>query len=106
MADWASKWLGGSPLQGVDEFLWLTAFLDRRRWVLQVRGARAAASRTSCKGGRVVEALQRWPAALGCAATAELPLRSDPCASPTLCHRTPTARGRRARNGWTFTNGS
>ena len=34
MAAWVNKKLGGSPLQGVDEPLWLRWYLERRRWVL------------------------------------------------------------------------
>lgn len=34
MADWVTKHLGGSPLDGVDEKLWLVKYLERRRWVL------------------------------------------------------------------------
>lgn len=35
IADWTSRDLGGAPLAGVNETLWLETFLRRRRWVLE-----------------------------------------------------------------------
>ncbi|KAL4440290.1 hypothetical protein ABPG75_003291 [Micractinium tetrahymenae] len=35
MADWTSREVGGAPLAGVNETVWLETFLRRRRWVLQ-----------------------------------------------------------------------
>ncbi|KAL4422015.1 hypothetical protein ABPG77_005445 [Micractinium sp. CCAP 211/92] len=35
IADWTCSHVGGAPLAGINETMWLEAFLRRRRWVLQ-----------------------------------------------------------------------